>query len=85
MAVEERVMNEFAYVGIDPCGCVRAATVDNPVHAKEARRDVREFMKHGIIERWPIEQARQSLCFTNHPTRGKDKGCPHPGECPRRG
>ena len=74
----------FAYVGIAQCGCVRAMTVDNPEHAKDVRRNVREFMRYGPVERWPIERVRVQFCLDKHPTRGKAKGCPHPGACPYR-
>lgn len=75
----------FAYVGISACGCVRAATVDRAEHQKETYKDVSAFIRTGDkIERWPIEEVRRQLCLTRHPFRGKQKGCPHPGNCPAR-
>lgn len=72
----------YSYVGISPCGCIRAATVDNPEHAKYVRRDVAAFMRYGdTIERMEIERARIQFCMDKHP---KKTGCPHTGACPHR-
>ena len=68
----------FAYVGITECGCMRAATVDDPKHKKEVKRDVAHFMKWSDhIERVPVEAVRVRLCMADH-----KPGCPHPNACP---
>ena len=72
-------MSAMSYIGVDKCGCVLAATVDNPEHAKYVRRDVLEFMKWGFVERVEVEEARRQLCCAPH-----KKGCPHPQQCPNR-
>ncbi len=75
-------MTTHSYVSISPCGCIRAATVDSPEHAKEVRRDVASFMRSGdTIERMKTEDVRVKFCFDKHP---KKAGCPHPGACPHR-
>ena len=66
-----------AYIGVLPCGCVQMATVDNPEHTKDVRRNVREAMKWGYVNRVLIEEARRILCLVPHP---KDI-CPHPNKC----
>ena len=72
----------MAYVGVSPCGCIRAATVDNPEHAKDVRKDVAAFMRAGdTIERLSVELARMQFCGNKHP---KDTGGPHPAACPYR-
>ena len=71
----------FAYQAIDPCGCVRAATIDDPKHAKEVKRDLAQFLKHAAyIERVPLEKVRVTLCTDKHPK----EVCPHPQACPYR-
>lgn len=68
----------FCYVGIAPCGCMRAATVDDPDRKKDVARDVRDFIKGGChIERVLGEVPRVRLCFAQH-----DPDCPHPNKCP---
>lgn len=75
-------MTAYAYVGISPCGCIRAASVDNPEHAAHVRRDVSAFMRAGdTIERMEVEAVRKQFCTAPHP---KKTGCPHPGACPTR-
>lgn len=71
-------ITQFAYIGISRCGCVRAITMDRGGHDKETRRNVREFMKMGHVERVTLETARARLCITYHPKQT----CPHPQECP---
>ena len=72
---------EFAYVGVETCGCITAAVVDNPDHAKDVRRAVSGFMRWGTVERMPLAEIRKAICLTKHPQK---TGCPHPGECPSR-
>lgn len=72
----------MAYVGVEPCGCIRAVTVDNPDHAKDVRRNVLEFLRFGTVERMSVEKARVALCFDKHGT--KNNVCPHPNACPHR-
>ena len=75
----------YAYIGVSPCGCIRAATVDNPQHAKEVRKDVASFMRYGdTIERMPVEQVRVKFCVDKHLYKGKAVTCPHPQACPHR-
>jgi hypothetical protein len=78
----------FAYVGIKECGCIRAATIDNPSYKKEVRRDVAEFLKWGTVERVSVERARVQFCGDEHPHTGWGKTyqqtCPHPQACPHR-
>lgn len=74
---------EYAYVGVAECGCIRAAAVDNPAHAKEVRKDVSGFMRDGmVVERRTVAEARVQLCLTGHGKKGLD--CPHAGACPER-
>lgn len=71
----------FAYVGIAECGCMRAATVDDPERRNEVRKDVSSFMRWGArIERAPVEAVRVRLCMAKHGK--KDNECPHPNDCP---
>ncbi len=74
----------YSYVGIDPCGCVRAATADRENGAPAMRKQVNEMLKVGSVERWSDERVKAQFCFTKHPTQGEHKGCPHPGACPAR-
>ncbi len=73
-------ITEYAYIGIAPCGCVQAATIDRPEHKKEVRKDVMGMMKWVTIERTLVPQARIRLCWEQQP---KDV-CPHPQGCPTR-
>ena len=78
-------MSEMCYIGVSACGCIRAATVDNPAHAKEVRKDVTSFMRYGdTIERMTSEQVRVKFCIDKHIRSGKVQTCPHPGACPHR-
>ena len=55
-------MSEHAYIGTKKCGCVVAAVVDNPDHAKDVAKDVAGFIRKGLsIERVSIEKARVRL------------------------
>jgi hypothetical protein len=70
---------QMAYVGIAPCGCMRAAVVDEPKHAKDVRKDVSGFMRDGLtVERVPVALVRVRLCLDKHPK----VGCPHEHACP---
>ena len=68
-----------AYVGIDVCGCLRAAVIDSPDHKAEVRRQFSGFIRWGIVDLWPIEAVRIGLCLESH-----KPVCPHPGKCPSR-
>lgn len=49
----------YAYVGVEPCGCVSAAVVDMPDHAKDVAKAVAEMIQHGSsVQRVTIEQCR---------------------------
>lgn len=55
------------YVGIRPCGCVVAATVDDPDDAKTVAQDVAGFLRSGLkVEPMDTEEVRKRL-----------RGCPH--------
>lgn len=59
MTKEEEVA--FAYIGIKPCGCVVAATIDSPENTGLAD-DVKEFIKSGYrLEHVTVEEARNRL------------------------
>mgnify|MGYP001610563214 CR=1 FL=1 len=82
MASETARLQAYAYVGIDPCGCIRAATVDGPAWGRDVRRDINAFLRYGgTVERMEIERVRVQFCVTKHGPKGK---CPHPGSCPER-
>jgi hypothetical protein len=67
-----------AYIGVSPCGCVRAVTADLPGHSIDVGADVAEFIRGGMtIERTTVEEASAVLCFSEHPLGH----CPHPGTC----
>lgn len=54
--------DQMAYVGIKSCGCVVAATVDNPAHQKEVAKDVATFIKEGLtIERKTCAWVRENF------------------------
>lgn len=73
MNVDRAEPTVWAYAARSACGCIRGATVDNPDHAKEDRRNVMEFMKLGdTIERMTVEQVRTDLCVKPH----KKNVCP---------
>ena len=67
-----------SYIGISPCGCVQAATVDDPAHSKDVRRNVSSFLRWGHVERVSNEEVRRRFCTTPH----KKGICPHPQSCP---
>ena len=79
-------MTMMAYVGVSPCGCIRAAVADRPEHAKAVSKDVASFIANGdIVERMSGDQVRVKFCFDKHQQpRGKPTVCPHPGACPHR-
>jgi len=67
VAMKEAGFELFAYIGIASwCGCVLAIRVDRGGHDKETRRDVRELMKMGHVERVDLEVARKRLCTDRH-------------------
>ena len=77
----------YAYVGVEKCGCVTVVVVDNPAHGKDVRREVeeiREIMKWGHVERVTIESARARFCpGSSTAALGHPHGvCPHPEGCP---
>ena len=54
------------YVGVRPCGCWVAATVDEPRNTL-VRKDVADFMRHGLtIERKPVWEVRLKLMRCIH-------------------
>jgi len=57
----------MAYVGRAHCGCVQAATLDEPRHADQVRRDVAGFRRWGTVERMTVEDARSAFCLSPHP------------------
>lgn len=58
---------EYAYIGIKPCGCCVAATVDDPEHKADVASDVQEFIESGFhVERVKIEDARIRLQQCKH-------------------
>ena len=53
---------QFAYVGRKACGCMVAATLDDPTWPKRMATDVADFIKDGLtIERVSIETVRDQL------------------------
>ena len=71
-------MVEYAYLGVAGCGCALGVVVDNPIHAKEVRREVSKFLREGlVIERATVGEAGARLCVASH-----RESCPHPQECP---
>jgi hypothetical protein len=55
-------MSEHAYIGIKKCGCVVAATMDMPEHAKQVGKDVAGFISEGLtVERISTEEVRVRL------------------------
>jgi hypothetical protein len=50
--------HKFAYVARDPrCGCVVAATMDDPRHASETAKEVAKWIRRGDhVERVDMEQ-----------------------------
>jgi hypothetical protein len=79
-AVDDKMSEEFmCYVGIAPCGCIQAATMDTSENTRK-RNDVSSFLKWGSVERVPVETIRKQLCLTKHPKNI----CPHPEGCPSR-
>ena len=55
-------MGEYAYIGIMKCGCVVAATMDMPDHAKQVAKDVAGFIREGYrVERVSTEEVRVRL------------------------
>ena len=72
-----------AYIGIAACGCIRAATADDPDQKKEVAKDVASFLRWGkTVERVSVESVRITLCTSNHGP--KNRNCPHPNACPLR-
>ena len=72
-----------AYVGVAPCGCIRAATVDDDVHPKDVAADIVGFMRGGMtLERVSLEGGPVRLCWAEHAPGSL--GCPHDGACPER-
>jgi len=67
-------MGNEAYVGIKPCGCAVAATMIDPEHAKETRKDVMDYLRRGLkVECWPIERVRSELRRCVHVSRPTDQ------------
>jgi hypothetical protein len=53
---------DMAYVGIKACGCIVAATVDNPQHKREVAKDIAGFIRQGLsVERITVERVRKEL------------------------
>lgn len=57
----------MAYICVEPCGCVSAATVDDAAYAHDNAKVVAEWMRDGAtVERIPVEEARGRLTL-NYP------------------
>jgi hypothetical protein len=49
----------MAYVARKPCGCVVAATVDEPRHAKDVAKSIAKWVRAGdAVERMTVGEAR---------------------------
>ena len=72
---------KFAYICIDPCGCVMEVMVDNPAHKHDVEVAVRRMIKHGTLERVPIKDVGLCRSGLEHTKKGD---CPHPQACPER-
>ncbi len=58
----------MCYIGRKSCGCVVAATVDEPQYREDVAKDIADWLRSGLtIERVTVEYARQNLNFS----------CPH--------
>mgnify|MGYP001566260858 CR=1 FL=1 len=54
--------DEFAYVGIKPCGCMVFAMVDTPGREKDIAKEVARCIRDGLkVERLPVERVRQEF------------------------
>ena len=54
--------DRMAYVGRQECGCIIAATVDNPAHKNHVANDLAEWVRDGLtIERLTLEEAREQF------------------------
>lgn len=64
-----RGVNGFAYVGRKPCGCIGAAFVDKPEHAKDIAREVASWIRDGLtVERMTTEEVRAADWKCTHTT-----------------
>lgn len=64
------VSERASYVGIAPCGCVRAASVDECDRKQEVARFCAEVVRDGLrLERWETERTRRAKwwCSTCDP------------------
>ena len=62
----------MCYVGVQPCGCVTAAAVDEPEYAKDNAKTVAGWIRKGLtVERCDTEDARARLAL------GWPDSCPH--------
>ena len=61
------VAERFAYIGIEPCGCVSAATVDSPDRKRDVAKFVAELLRDGCtVERVSVKDARTRLALCPH-------------------
>jgi hypothetical protein len=52
-------MSDESYVGLAPCGCVRAATVIDPTRAVHTAEFCRQLIHDGLrVELWSIDKTR---------------------------
>lgn len=69
----------YAYVGRRPCGCVRAATVDDHRDPRRIARNVAEMIESGLaVERVPTAYVRVAFgrCDLCDPPRPVQEGLP---------
>jgi hypothetical protein len=53
------VSESYTYIGVRPCGCIRAAVVDAPETPRQVAKDVAGFIAHGLkVERVLTESVR---------------------------
>lgn len=67
MNVQDHLKATHSYVGVLPCGCRVAATVDTPGDEKRVAKDVASFIKDGLrVERVTNEEVRLTLRRCTH-------------------
>lgn len=50
-----------AYIGRAPCGCIRFACVDEPVHAKDNAKEIAKLIRDGwTVERVTVQFVRDN-------------------------
>lgn len=64
--------NKPCYIGKKPCGCILAATADEPKRKNETAKEIAEWIRDGMtIERVTTAYVRENFYCKDHKPKNK--------------